>query len=286
LRGYPGSVAAHTGAFSLDLATKLLMKPPLEKIVAAKRKEIDEAKQKLPLERIQKSLDLSPKRPFKQTLRKGPGELALIAELKKASPSRGVLRADFRPLEIARIYEEEGASALSVLTDAPHFSGSLAILQEVRHFTPLPVLRKDFILDSYQIYESALAGSDALLLIARLLDEGDLRDFLGTTRALGMDAMVEVHTEGELKKAVGAGAEIVGVNSRDLSTLKVDLRTAERLFPKIPKACTVVAESGIRTHEELARLKDLGVHAVLIGEAFMEAQDIRGKVREIFHGPR
>ena len=259
----------------------------LEKILNSKKKEIEGAKRKIPLERIRDSLKQpSAKRSLQQALRRPEGELALIAEIKKASPSRGLIREAFRPLEIAQIYRQEGACALSVLTDEPFFSGSLDILKEVRGATPLPVLRKDFILDPYQIYESALAGADALLLIVRLLDETTLRSFLKITRDCGMEALVEVHTEPQLKQAVDAGAGIVGVNNRDLATMEVDLNTAAHLIPKLPRDATAVAESGIRKHEDILRLKALGAHAVLIGEAFMEAEDLGARVREIMHGAR
>ncbi len=197
----------------------------------------------------------------------------VIAELKRASPSQGVLSPDYRPRAIAKGYEAAEAAALSVLTEEDNFLGSLHDLVEVRAAVRLPVLRKDFILEPYQVYESAAAGADAVLLIVAALKEGELGQLLELSQKIGMAALVEIHDQAELDRAVKAGAKIIGVNNRDLKTLEVDVETSFRLRPSIPPGVAAVSESGIRTPQDLKRLADAGYDAALIGERFMTAPD-------------
>jgi len=206
----------------------------------------------------------------------------LIAEIKKASPSQGVIRHDFDPAGIARIYKEAGAQALSVLTEEDLFQGSPAFIQEVRAAVDLPVVRKDFIFEPYQVYESRLLGADAILLIADLLSKDALIELLRIASGLGLECLVEAHTEKDLKKVLSLkGQQLVGINNRDLHTLEVDPKTIERLFILAPKDKVVVAESGIKNASDVLFLKILGVKAVLIGQAFMESADIKQKVEDV-----
>jgi indole-3-glycerol phosphate synthase len=256
----------------------------LEKIVAHKREEVAAARAVLPLEALQTipSRRGHP-RSFLKALQ-GPG-LALIAEIKKASPSAGLIREDFDPIAIAKIYEQNHAAAISVLTDAQFFQGSLGYLAQVREAAGLPLLRKDFILDEYQVVEAARAGADAVLLITACLDDHQLRGLREVAQAEGLDALVEVHDDAELDRALKSGALIVGINNRDLKTLEISLNTTLRLAGRLSASererLVLVSESGIHKPEDLARLRSAGVDAVLIGEAFMKAPDIGAKVREI-----
>jgi indole-3-glycerol phosphate synthase len=204
-------------------------------------------------------------RAFRAALSEAPG-VALIAEVKKASPSAGVIRPDFDPARIARAYERGGAAAVSVLTDREFFQGSPGFVEEVRRAADLPALRKDFLLDPLQIIESRALGADACLLIVTALDAALLAELMGLSRDLGMDALVEAHDERELDAALAAGADLVGINNRDLRTFEVSLATAERLAPAVPDGVLVVAESGIRTFADVERLQECGVKAVLVGE--------------------
>lgn len=253
----------------------------LDEIIAHKRAEVERAKQTLPLAELQRRLTHHQReRDFGAAL-KQPGKLALIAELKRQSPSRGVLRERFEPVSIAQTYQECGAAALSVLTDTRYFGGQISFLRDVKDFTELPILRKDFIIDEYQIYESAQAAADAILLIVRLLTPQVLRSFMTTADTLQLDVLAEVHNEAELDTALAAGCRIIGINHRDLDTLTIDPTLSQRLAPRVPKTCTIVAESGLHTRADVERVQRLGVDAVLIGEAFMDAPDIAAKVREL-----
>jgi indole-3-glycerol phosphate synthase len=207
--------------------------------------------------------------------------LALIAEIKKASPSKGVIREDFDPARIAAEYAQNGAAALSVLTDEAYFQGSDEHLQEARRVAELPALRKDFTVDEYQIYEGRCLGADAILIIVALMDGGQLRDFSGLARELGLSALVEVHTKEELDRALSARVEIVGINNRDLSTFETTLQTTLELAAHIPDGIAIVSESGINTREDIGRLEEAGVDAILVGEALMRERDIGAKVREL-----
>ena len=210
--------------------------------------------------------------------------IQLIAEVKKASPSRGVIRHDFNPAEIAYIYASNGASAISVLTESTNFQGSLKHLKTIRtalEDNGLPLLRKDFIYDSYQVYESRACGADALLLIVALLDPQQLAGLLRLSHEMGMACLVEVHNEAEVEAALSSGAGIIGINNRNLNTFAVDLAVTRRLRPLIPPDRTVVSESGIKNRSDIARLREWGVNAVLVGESLMSAPDIAAKMREL-----
>jgi len=252
----------------------------LDKIIAQKRGEVEQRKKSLPLPRLKESIARrSAPVDFALALR-GDGT-KLIAEIKRESPSRGVLSPDFDPVGLARSYAQGGASAISVLTEAKYFGGSLDHLAAVREETSLPLLRKDFILDPYQVYESRAYGADALLLIVAILSQGELEELLALSGSLGLGCLVEVHTEAELKRALLSRAEVIGINNRDLNTFKVDINTACRLRPLIPQTLTVVSESGISCRGDVEKLKGWGVNAVLVGEALVTSSDIKAKMREL-----
>lgn len=213
-----------------------------------------------------------------------PGKVNLIAEIKKASPSQGIIRQQFNIAELANQYKAAGAAAISVLTEEKYFLGKPSDVKGAAHCVDLPILTKDFIISPDQIYETFMEGSSAVLLIVAILNDKELKELLSVSRALGLGALVEVHDEDELKRALDSGAEIIGVNSRNLKTLDVDFRTFEKLIPRIPKERTIVAESGIKSRAQVALLKDLGAHAVLIGEAFLREDDIALKIKEIMNG--
>jgi indole-3-glycerol phosphate synthase len=254
----------------------------LDKIVASKRREIAERHLQVGEAQLERQLDDAPPvRDFHAALAHGPG-VRLIAEIKKASPSAGVLRADFDPAAIARTYAAGGAAALSVLTDAPFFQGSLADLRAVRAAVELPLLRKDFLLERYQLLEARAAGADAVLLIAEILDAEALPRLLREASALGLSALVELYDPVHLPRVLDAGARIIGVNNRDLRTFVTRLEHTLELAPHLPAGCVLVSESGIRTRNDIRRLAGAGVHAVLIGETFMRAPDIAAKVHELF----
>lgn len=255
----------------------------LNEILLQKRKDLEELKQRMPLSRLQRIIEKTerPKpRPFRSAILSGK-HLNVIAELKKASPSEGVLRENFQPLRIATLYEYAGACAISVLTEPHFFKGRTSYLKTVRQVTRLPLLRKDFIFDRFQLYETALLEADAFLLIASILSEEELKDLITLGRELGMDALVEIHSDAELKKAVDAGASIIGINNRDLKTLRVDPDRAKRLIPHIPKGIAIVVESGLRTHEELLTYKSLGANAFLVGSTLMKSKDIAGALQKL-----
>jgi len=254
----------------------------LQKIVAGKRREVEQSRAARPERELERRLaDAPPVREFHAALSGGPG-VRLIAEVKKASPSAGVLRADFDPVAIARTYAGAGAAALSVLTDAAFFQGSLAHLEAIRAAVALPLLRKDFLLERYQFLEARIAGADAVLLIAEILDDAALPHLLGEARALGLAALVELYDPANLPRVLAAGATIVGVNNRDLRTFATRLEHTLECAPRLPAGCVLVSESGIRTRDDIRRLEAAGVQAVLIGETFMRAPDMAAKVRELF----
>jgi indole-3-glycerol phosphate synthase len=244
----------------------------LEEILVARRRRLDEARARVPLRNLERTAKAREDRcDFAEAI-SGAG-LRVIAELKQASPSRGVLRKDYQPAAIARGYEAAGAAALSVLTEEDFFKGSLEHLREVRQASALPILRKDFIFDAYQVYEAAAAGADAILLIVAALADNELRELIKLAERLKLTALVEVHTEEELRRAVDAGANTIGVNNRNLKTLEVDLETSLRLRALIPATCIAVSESGIKTAADLGRLGSAGYSAVLIGERFLTQPD-------------
>ncbi len=256
----------------------------LDDIVMSKREEIEAAKGRLPLEELKERMAHHiAERNVRRALTV-PGKLSLIAELKRKSPSKGMLRERFDPVHLAQTLQEAGAAALSVLTDETYFGGSLDFLRDAKQFTELPVLRKDFIIDPYQIYEAAFYGADAVLLIVRILTEELLSECLQVADRVGLEPLVEVHAFPELKCALSAGAHVIGINHRDLRTFAIDPTLSEQLVPQIPAGKLIVAESGIQTAEDVQRMKRIGVHAVLIGEALMLAPDPAVKIRELFAG--
>jgi indole-3-glycerol phosphate synthase len=248
----------------------------LTRIVDWKRQEVAQAQQKLPLAELQQRLpQIPPTRGFRQALQ-GRHTLGtrIIAEIKKASPSAGVIRADFDPLAIATTYAEHGAVALSILTDRHFFQGDLAYLGLVRQAVALPLLRKDFIIDPYQLYEARLAGADAVLLIAAALDVPALIDFTALSLELGLEPLVEVHTAAELDKALACACRVIGINNRNLHTFHTDVATTVALLPRIPADYVVVSESGLKDRATITQLEAHGVAAFLIGESLMRQPDI------------
>jgi len=250
----------------------------LEKIVAAKRQEVARAKTLCPEAELRGRLaDAPPLRDFLAAL-SVPGPIRLIAEVKKASPSKGVIRADFRPVQVAETYRQHGAACLSVLTDGPYFQGSLEDLRQVRAAVDLPVLRKDFVIDPYQVIEARAAGADAVLLIAECLDDEALASLHSSILSLGMTSLVELYDEENLRRVLALGARVVGINNRNLRTFEVDLNHTLRMKARIPADRLVVGESGIRTRADVERLEAAGVHAILVGEALMASRDIGAAV--------
>ena len=253
----------------------------LARIIEEKRRSLEEAKRLKSLEDlIKETKPIVVKSAFKRNISR-PHHINLIAEIKKASPSKGILRGDFNPAKIAVTYQANGAAAISVLTDERFFEGRLEYIKKVKENVSLPILRKDFLIDEYQIYESIAAGADAILLIADILSRKELVKFYNLAASLGLECLVEVNNEEDLEKAVATDAGIIGINNRDLHTFKVDLSVTQRLARLIGPHKVIVSESGIKSYEDVMFLKSLGVNAVLIGEAFMEADDIASKVREI-----
>lgn len=254
----------------------------LDEIVEYKKSEIIHRKEQLPIEKIWSDIEKMPAgRDFKSAISK-PNRLNLIAEIKKASPSAGEITENFNLEKIAKQYEEAGGDAISVLTETKYFQGDIFYIDFVKQFSELPVLRKDFIIDEYQIYESRYFGADAVLLIAAVLDIEKIKKFLKIASDLHFSAMVEVHTEEELKTVLDTDAEIIGINNRNLSDLSVDVNTTLKLKEKIPDGKIVVSESGIKTRQDIETLKKIGINAVLIGEYLMKSQDIKKSIAELF----
>jgi len=255
----------------------------LEKVAALKREEIDKRKNLSSLQEMQKKVpDLPAPREFLRAfLNKRP--MALIAEIKRASPSAGMIRQDADIQGTARKYQAGGASVISVLTEARFFHGALGHMAMVKETVSLPVLQKDFIIDPFQIYEGRIAGADALLLIAEILERGELKEMASLTRVLGMFPLVEVHNEEDLEKIADLGLPLIGINNRNLKTLEVNLENTFRLIEKIPGGTTVISESGIKTGEDVKRLQKAGVKGVLVGEVLMRAADPAAKIRELLN---
>jgi len=244
----------------------------LDKIVESKRRELAESQRRVPAAALVKRiLDLPAPRPFEQRLRE-PG-MQVIAEVKKASPSAGVIRADFDPVRIAKSYERHGAACISVLTDAPFFQGHLSHLESVRAEVSLPVLRKDFILDHYQLFEARAAGADAVLLIAEILPGDALHGLYRAARDVGLEVLVELHDADQLPRVLDCGATLVGVNNRDLRRFETRLEHTLELAARIPADRCLVSESGIRDRSDILKLESAGVKAVLIGETLMRSAD-------------
>lgn len=255
----------------------------LDRIVEHKREELAGRVRRMPLaEMRRRAADAPPARPFHDALRRTPGGPArLIAEVKGSSPSAGTIRAEFDPVGIARTYAAAGASAVSVLTDARFFAGADEHLVRVRGAVEVPVLRKDFTVDPYQVYEARAIGADAVLLIAAVLGASALADLGALAAELGMAALAEAHTEAELDAALAVRAPLVGINNRNLDTLETSLEVTRRLRPRVPAGVTVVAESGIEHRGDVAEMERLGVDAILVGTALMRAADPGARVREL-----
>lgn len=253
----------------------------LDAIIENKKIEVEKSKGRRSIESLISGIgNMRPPRDFYKAI-DPTGRLRIIAEIKKASPSKGVLREDFDPVKIALGYAKSGASALSVLTDEKFFMGSLEYLSAVREAVDVPLLRKDFIIDPYQVYESRLYGADALLLIVSALGQDALRELLALTHSLGMNAVVEVHDEEELGRALEAGGRIIGINNRDLRTFEVDLNVSARLARMMPVGIIAIAESGISSGADIKRLRAEGVHVFLIGETFMKAADPGSELKNL-----
>ncbi len=255
----------------------------LDKIVERKKESLYHAKAISPLSDLKARLtDLEETRDFISAVKRNPSEpIRLIAEIKRASPSRGVIRKDFNPFEIASIYEKKPVSAISVLTEEDYFQGRLEYLSEVKKLTTKPILRKDFIFDEYQIYESRANGADAILLIAAILEKRQAEEYLHMANELSLSVLFEVHDWRELEMALLIDAAIIGINNRNLKTLQIDINTTFELKKEIPHGKIVVSESGIKTREDVLRLEEAGVDAMLIGTSFMEAGDIGKKIDEL-----
>ncbi|MTI65299.1 MAG: indole-3-glycerol phosphate synthase TrpC [Firmicutes bacterium] len=250
----------------------------LDKITAYKRRVVEKDKKDISLGELVKRIDKTYKgRDFKKAIKKSK-DLSIIAEVKKASPSKGIIREDFNPFEIARVYEKNKVEAISVLTEDKFFQGKKDYLSGIRKETSTPLLRKDFIIDVYQIYQSKLLGADAILLIAGILTKDELIIFQQVAKEIGLNSLVEVHDECELEKVLSTQADIIGINNRNLKTFKTDLKTTEKLIKYIPKRKVVVSESGINYMDDMKYLKDLGVDGVLIGESLMRASSIEKKL--------
>jgi indole-3-glycerol phosphate synthase len=253
----------------------------LDRIVAYKRQEIAVARERVPDAELEKRLAAAPSPHDFRAALEGSHGMAIIAEVKKTSPSAGLLRADFDPVAIARTYEQHGAACISVLTDEPSFQGHLDYLRAIRAAVSCPLLRKDFILDRYQLLEARLAGADAVLLIAEILDESALPRLLRQAAELGLQALVELYDRGNLPRVLDSGARLVGINNRDLRTFQTRLEHTLDLIAALPADVCLVSESGIRGRADIERLQAAGVRAVLIGETLMRAADIGGKLREL-----
>jgi indole-3-glycerol phosphate synthase len=252
----------------------------LDRIIAQKREEVEQRKKVAPTTYLQECIARQkPALDLAMALKND--HIRLIAEVKQASPSRGMLSPNFNPTKLARIYAEGGAAAISVLTEANYFLGSNEHLAAIKEAVGLPLLRKDFIFDPYQAYESRAYGADALLLIAAILSQGQLKELVSLSHSLGLKCLVEVHNEGEVEKAVLSEAEIIGINNRDLNTFAVDINTTRRLRPLIPKEKIVVSESGIKSRKDMEKLGKWRVDAALVGEALVTAGDVRAKMKEL-----
>ena len=263
----------------------------LEEIVWEKDREIDVARQKVPLEKLRSQIqDLPPTRDFIAALRSSPRKPAVIAEIKKASPSKGVIREDFDPVEISRAYASGGASCLSVLTDKTFFQGGFEVLVDVRQAVDLPLLCKEFILSPYQLYQARAAGADAVLLIAAILTDQDLNYLRKAAKALSLDVLVEVHDDEELERVLQLGGfPLIGINNRDLASFETDLATTERLMQRFGQQLQqtdtlLVSESGLFTRTDLDRVQSAGAKAVLVGEALMRQPDVEAGLRTLIDG--
>ncbi|KQV57163.1 MULTISPECIES: indole-3-glycerol phosphate synthase TrpC [unclassified Caulobacter] len=256
----------------------------LAKIAAYKLEEVVDRKRRRTLAALESAArNASSPRGFKRALIEGhaPGKLSLIAEIKKASPSKGLIRADFDPPALARNYEAGGAACLSVLTDGPSFQGADAYLIDARAAVSLPCIRKDFLVDPWQVAESRALGADAILVILAMVDDGLAAELMSEAKRLGMDALVEVHDEAEMARAGGLGADLVGINNRDLKSFVVDLAVTERLAALAPKDALLVTESGVFTHDDVVRMEATGAKAMLVGESLMRHADVTAATKAL-----
>jgi len=252
----------------------------LDKIVARKKEEVEQTKKNAPLSSLKERIaQQEAPRDFALALK--DTRTRLIAEVKRASPSRGVLCSDFNPVELAKKYAQGGAAAISVLTETTYFQGSIDHLTAIREKVHLPLLRKDFIFDPYQVYESRAYGADALLLIAAVLEQEQLEELLSLSHELGLRCLVETHNQDEVERAISSQAKIIGINNRDLTTFTIDINTTQRLLPLIPQGRIIVSESGITSRSDVEKLKGWGVNAVLVGEALVTTDDITAKIKEL-----
>lgn len=252
----------------------------LDKIIAQKREEVEQRKKVATITYLQERIARQ-KPALDLALALKGDHIRLIAEVKQASPSRGMLSPNFNPTELAQTYAEGDAAAISVLTEANYFMGSIEHLAAIKEVVGLPLLRKDFIFDLYQVYESRAYGADALLLIAAILSQEQLKELVSLSHSLGLRCLVEVHNEGEVERAVLSEAEIIGINNRDLNTLSIDIEMTRRLRPLIPQERIVVSESGIKSKGDIEKLRKWGVDAVLVGEALVTAGDVLAKMKEL-----
>ncbi|MEX2146940.1 MAG: indole-3-glycerol phosphate synthase TrpC [Candidatus Rokuibacteriota bacterium] len=254
----------------------------LERIVQDKRQEVASRKRTAPRAGLERRCaGLPAARDFEAALTPAPGGVRLVAEVKKASPSRGVLAHDFDPVGLAIRYARHGAAAVSVLTDEKYFQGSLDLLAAVRTAVGVPLLRKDFTIDEYQVWESRAAGADAVLLIVSILEPALLRDLLAAAKGLGLAALVECHTAAEVETALAVGSRLLGINNRDLATFETRIETTLALLPRIPPGPIVVSESGFFTGAQVRAVVAAGAHAVLVGEGLVKADDVAAKIREL-----
>ncbi|WMM24393.1 indole-3-glycerol phosphate synthase TrpC [Tissierella sp. MB52-C2] len=252
----------------------------LEKIASLKRKKVEIEKSIMSIENLKKQIRNLDTRDFKRAIGKKE-KLNIIGEVKKASPSKGIIREDFNPISIGRIYEKNRIDAISVLTEEEFFFGKNEYLSLIRKETKIPILRKDFIIDSYQIYQSKALGADAILLIAALLTKKELIEFQKIAKDINLQCLVEVHDLDELVKVLEVGTEIIGINNRNLKTFEVKVETTEKLIRYIPKDKVVISESGISNRKDMEYLKTIGVDGVLIGESFMKSKSIEDKIKEL-----
>jgi indole-3-glycerol phosphate synthase len=252
----------------------------LDKIIAQKRQEIEQRKKEYTINYLQQRI-AQQKPTLDLALALKGDHIQLIAEVKQASPSRGMLIPNFNPIELAQTYAEGSAAAISVLTEENYFMGSIEHLAEIKEVVGLPMLRKDFIFDPYQVYESRAYGADALLLIAAILNQEQLKELVSLSDSLGLRCLVEVHNKGEVERAILSEAEIIGINNRDLNTFTIDITTTRRLRPLIPQERIVVSESGIKNKRDIEKLGKWGVDAVLVGEALVTAGDVRAKMKSL-----